>query len=67
MYTLFNQRDLLNRVADDQPTPPRLTLNPNQVATPTFGYTGGAMVVLNQCVVSQGDTGVRLVAVGNES
>ncbi|CAN0018833.1 unnamed protein product [Pylaiella littoralis] len=27
-----------------------------EVATPTFGYTGGAMVVLNQCVVSQGDT-----------
>eukprot|EP00752_Nemacystus_decipiens_P011899 g10551.t1 len=27
-----------------------------EVANPTFGYTGGAMVVLNQCVVSQGDT-----------
>lgn len=31
----------------------------NQVANPTFGYTGGAMVVLNQCVVSQGDTGAH--------
>lgn len=31
----------------------------NQVANPTFGYTGGAMVVLNQCVVSQGDTGAQ--------
>ncbi|CBJ26283.1 ABC transporter, ATP-binding protein [Ectocarpus siliculosus] len=28
----------------------------DEVANPTFGYTGGAMVVLNQCVVSQGDT-----------
>lgn len=40
-------------------------LNPNQVASPTFGYTGGAMVVLDQCVVSQGDTGVRLVGAGD--
>lgn len=28
-----------------------------QVATPIFGYTAGAMVVLEDCVVSQGDTG----------
>lgn len=28
-----------------------------QVATPTFGDTAGAMVVLSDCVVSQGDTG----------
>lgn len=28
-----------------------------QIATPTFGDTAGAMVVLDSCVVSQGDTG----------
>lgn len=27
------------------------------MANPTFGDTAGAMVVLNKCVVSQGDTG----------
>lgn len=29
-----------------------------QVANPTFGDTAGAMVVLEGCVVSQGDTGI---------